>query len=110
MDAAAADRRWRQALLGIVPVRRVDIVDHQVERRSGPGLGRRLGSSDDDMRTAAQLEHRNHSPTGLATIEDRFQSQCGGADIDDIEAHMADRDGRPLIDRIGHRYLPACRD
>src|SRR5438067_546936 len=53
MDPSPADRRWRQALLGIVAVRRVDIIDHQVERRSGPGLRRLLGVSDDDVRTAA---------------------------------------------------------
>jgi hypothetical protein len=37
------------ALLGIVAARGVDIIDHQVERRSGPGFGRLLGSSDDDI-------------------------------------------------------------
>jgi hypothetical protein len=110
MDAAAADRRWRQAPLGIVAMRRVDIVDHQVERRSGPGLGRRLGSSDDDMRTAAQLEHGKLAPSYDRAQADRLEPACRGADIDDIEAHMAYGDGRPLIDRIGHRYLPACRD
>src|ERR1700730_6068348 len=32
VDPAAPDWRWRQALPGIVAMRRVDIVDHQVER------------------------------------------------------------------------------
>jgi hypothetical protein len=105
VNAAAADRRWRQPLHGVVAVRGIDVVDHQVEGRSRPGFGRLLGLSDDDMRTAAQFKHRQLVSDDDRAQADRLEPARGGADIDDIEAHMADSDWRTLIDDVGHGYL-----
>src|SRR4029077_14602628 len=101
VDPAAADWRWRQALLGIVAMRRVDIVDHQVERRAPPGLRWLLGVSDDDMRAAAQLKHSKLRHRDDRAPPGRLEPARRSADIDDREAHMTDRDRRPLIVRMG---------
>src|SRR5215472_1543589 len=58
MDPAPADVGGTEALGHIITVRRLNIVHHQVERRRGAGLGRRLGVPDDDMRAAAEFEDR----------------------------------------------------
>jgi len=102
MDAAAADWRRRQAFFGVVAMRGIDIVDHQVERRFRSGLERPLGLSDDDVGPAAQFEHREPVHRHDRAQTDGFEPARSGADIGDIEVHMADRDRRPLIDGIGH--------
>src|SRR3954467_4126316 len=56
VDAAAADLRGQQSLSGVVAVRGIDVVDHQVEGGSGPGGGRRLGVPDPDVSAPAQVE------------------------------------------------------
>jgi hypothetical protein len=53
---------------------------------------------DDDMRTAAQFQYRQLVSDDDRTQPDGFEPARRSADIDDVEAHMADGDWRPLID------------
>jgi len=54
--------------------------------------------SHDDVRAAAQFEHRQLVSRDDRAQPDRFEPARGGAGIDDVEAHVADRDRQPLID------------
>jgi hypothetical protein len=49
------------------------------------------------MRTAAQFQHRQFVSDDDRAQTDRFEPARRGADIADVEAHMADGDRRPLV-------------
>ena len=84
-------------------MRGIDIVDHQIEGRAGAGRGRLLDLPHDDMRAAAQFQDGQLVARHDRAQPDRLQPARRGADIADIEAHMADRDRRPLIAGLGFR-------
>src|SRR5262249_31016137 len=92
VDAAALNRRGPQPFCRIVAMSRVDIVDHQVERRERTGRRRRLGLAHDDMRPAAQFQHRKVFHLHDWPQADRFQPARRRRDITAWQPHMADRD------------------
>jgi hypothetical protein len=105
MDAASAYRRRRQSLFGIVAVRGIDVVNHQIEGCSGPLLWRPLGSPNDDVGTAPHLEHRQIVHGHDRAQANRLEPACRGTDIDGREPDVADSHRRPLITGIRHIFL-----
>ena len=58
MDPAPADVGGSEALGHIIAASGLDIVDHQVEGRRGPGFRCLFRFSDDDVRAASKLQNR----------------------------------------------------
>src|SRR3954465_13600053 len=98
MDFAAFDRGWLKALFAVVAMRRVDIVDHQVKRRDGARRWRLVGLSDNDMRAAAQFEHRQPVHRPNRPKSGHLQPAGGRRDIRARLPYMANRYRRPAID------------
>jgi hypothetical protein len=102
VDPAPADLGGPKAFRRIITARRLDIIHHQIEGRGGAGRWRLLRPSDDDMRTAAQLED------GEAVIDkdraqaDGYEPLLGSGDIGCGKPDMTDRYRRPLIDSLRH--------
>ena len=93
----------------IVGMCRVEVVDHQVERRRHTGL--RISDVDDEVRSTAQFEDRQvlllvREPTAECEVEVDRSSDIGDRDGSDV----AGPDAGSLAIRRRHRLLLPCED
>jgi hypothetical protein len=87
-------------------VRGIDVIDHQVKRRSRARLRGLIGLPNDDMCTAPQLEDCQLVSCHDGAQTDRFKPACSGANIDNVKAYMTNSDRWPLIDGLWHDLSP----
>ena len=57
VNSTPSDRRWGQSPFVEDTVCCVNVIEHQIEGRSSPGLGWPLGVSYDQMRAATQFKY-----------------------------------------------------
>src|ERR1700739_2373836 len=89
---AAMNARRAEALRGESAPRRIDIVDHEIEGRFDAALWPPRRLRDNEMRAAAQLQHREILITRDRTQPDGFEPFGRCHDVARFEHDMADRD------------------
>src|SRR5579864_1092602 len=106
MDRATADARRLQALGDEFPARCIDIVDHQIKGRFGTATRPPRRARDDEMRSAAQLQHREIIIARDRPKTDGLEPARRFGDIGRGEEHVTDRNRWATILALRHGCLP----
>src|SRR5579863_2131345 len=106
MDRAAADARRLQALGNEFPARRVDVVDHQIKGCFRAASWRARRARDDEMRSAAQLQHRKIIVARDGPKTDSLKPARRFGDIGRGEEHVTNGNRWATILALGHGCLP----